>query len=178
MSEGLEKDTPMTKPVAQLSQQEYDAERADIARERAALAKQRAALTNGDYLLTNGNGDTPRTLGALTDDDAFNAPMHIVEPQEPEELTDDATPAPWPHETKILDDGYVLEYRKPDSSALIAISMVGMDGFDAGQQMNIFNKFMAKHLSMNGLSYVLGRMADPDDGFGLGELISTLTADE
>ena len=167
----------MTKPVDQLTPEEYAAERAEIARERAELAKQKAALTNG-------NGTV---LRAFSDDDLFNAPTHIVDVQEQRDtegnvlgmvMVEDIKPVPWPHEVKTLDDGHVLEYRKPDSSALIAISMVGMDGFDATQQMHIFNKFMAKHLSMSGLSYVLGRMADPDDEFGLGELITVLTADE
>lgn len=161
-----ESDSPMTNSV------DYDAERAAIAAERAELAKQRATL--------NGNGqptDADRLL-AIRDQmiaSEMISPDELIIPPVP--AVDVPASAPWSHDTKTLEDGHVLEYRAPDSSAMIALSLVGMDGFDATQQSLIFNKFMTKHLSTSSLAYVLGRMMDPDDAFGLGELISTLTQD-
>lgn len=157
-----ESDSPMTNSV------DYDAERAAIAAEHAELAKQRAAL--------NGNGFVPPSpVELLLQNDV---PPPLVEALGQSGTTDVPKPAPWLHDTKTLEDGHVLEYRAPDSSAMIALSLVGMDGFDATQQSLIFNKFMSKHLSTSSLAYVLGRMMDPDDAFGLGELISTLTKDD
>lgn len=157
----------MSNPVdGQITDEAFNAERASIALERAELAKIRASL----------NGGVPKIVDI--DDFSFNNPGHIVDAQDGDtSVPEDTTPAPWLHDKKTLDDGHELEYRKPDSSALIGISMVGMDGFDSSQQMTIFNKFMSTHLSTSSLSYVLGRMVDPDDEFGLGELITELTAD-
>lgn len=146
----------------------YNAERASIALERAELAKMRATL----------NGGVPKVVDI--EDFSFNNPGHIVAPQDVDENvpTEEADkPAPWTHDTRPMDDGYTLEYRKPDSSALIAISMIGDDAFNGGQQMRILNKFMSRHMSTSSLGYVLDRMADPDDAFDLGALISTLTED-
>lgn len=168
-----ESDRPMTNSVPGMTDQDFAAERAAISAEREELAKQRAAL--------NGNGaptDADRLL-------AIRDQMIASEMISPDELIIPPVPAvedpgllPWPHAVKTLEDGFHLEYRAPDSSAMIALSLVGMDGFDATQQSLIFNKFMSKHLSTSSLAYVLGRMMDPDDTFGLSELISTLTKDD
>lgn len=160
-----ESDSPMTNSVPGMTDEDYAAERAAIAAEREELAKQRATL--------NGNG-TP--LPTLVDKFVEIIADDLL-PHDDAPAVEGTTPAPWPHDTKTLEDGHVLEYRAPDSSAMIALSLVGMDGFDATQQSLIFNKFMTKHLSTSSLAYVLGRMMDPDDAFGLGELISTLTQD-
>lgn len=165
-----ESDHEMTKPFADMTDEEYAAERAAIAAERAELERKTAALTNG-------NGEY-RPAPVLSD-----ALVSQLAPREDPGSPADAIgteikPEPWLHDTKTLDDGHVLEYRKPDSSAMIAISMVGMDGFTAQQQSELFNKFMGKHLSLSSLVYVLGRMADPDDDFGLSELITVLTKDD
>lgn len=172
-----ESDPSMTNPVEDLTGTDaYNSERAQIALERAELAKLRATMSNGNGKVVNALTSVAKP--PAFDDDAFNAPSHIVEAQdEPADTDEDDKPAEWAHDTKVMDDGEVLEYRKPDSSALIAIAMAGSEGFTSGQQMSIFNKFMSKHLSNASLSYVLGRMTDPDDEFDLGELISQLTGE-
>lgn len=80
----------------------------------------------------------------------------------------------WPHLTMEY-AGQVLEVRKPDESALVAVSMTGTPGLSPQTQMRIFTKFLVNHLSPESFVTVVEAMTDPESGVNIQGLITALT---
>lgn len=148
---------------SEFTQEQIDAEREAIAREYAALdaAKTR---TEADVLL--------------------GAPLHMTATQTvsmpPEVVADveaaaepEPEAAPWPHDHLVF-GGMDLEVIKPNDSALIAVSMIGLLDGDGGLQVSIFNEFIAAHLSKPSLAKVIIAMTKPDAEVDLQGLVQAL----
>lgn len=71
--------------------------------------------------------------------------------------------------------GLSLEVRKPNESALIAISMTGVPALGSQGQMRIFTQFLVNHLSAESFATVVESMTDPDSGVDINGLIQKLT---
>jgi len=138
------------KPVEEMTAEE-------IAEERAAIAAARAANAAG----------TP----AIAERDAEIADLIA----QGEESTEEAPePEPWPHE-HLEYGGLTLEVRKPNESALVAISMTSVPVLGAQGQMRIFTRFLMYHLSPASFVAVVEAMTDPDSGVDIQGLITELT---
>lgn len=82
-------------------------------------------------------------------------------------------PAPWPHEHMAY-LGLELDIRTPNQSALMAISMLQqLDGLGE-LQMEIFNTFLANHLSPRSLADVIMEMTRPDSEITMQGLVQAL----
>lgn len=150
----------MTKPVEEMSMEEIQAERAAIAAERAALAKDTPAIAEAGYAVPAALDPTKEIADLLAKGDAATA-------EEPE-------PEPWPHQ-RLEYGGIELEVRKPNESALIAISMTGIPSLGPQGQMRIFTQFLVNHLSPASFATVVEAMTDPDSGIDIQGLITELT---
>ena len=101
------------------------------------------------------------------------------EAPDPDETTpipdpDEEKPAPWPHDHMMYGD-LELEVRKPNESALVAISMSNVPVLGAQGQMRIFTQFLTGHLSPSSFTTVVSAMADPESGIDINGLISKLS---
>ena len=149
----------MTKPVEEMSMEEIQAERAAIAAERAALANGIPANAEAGYAVPAEMDPTKEIADLLAKGDA---------------ATEQAPPPVWPHQ--FLDyGGLKLEVRKPNESALIAISMTGIPQLGPQGQMRIFTQFLVNHLSPASFAEVVEAMTNPDSGIDIQGLITELT---
>lgn len=139
------------KPVEEMTAEEIASERAAIAIERAALA----------------NGMAAKHAAVVEPDPA------PVDPNDGEK-EDEPVPAPWPHQHMVF-GGLELDVRKPNESALIAISMTGVPALGSQGQMRIFTQFLVNHLSPESFAVVVESMTDPDSGVDIQGLITALT---
>lgn len=147
------------KPVEEMTPEEIAAERVAIAAERAALAAGTPADAEGGYAVPKELDPTKEVADLIA---AGN------------EALDEPEPAPWPHE--FLDYGGLhLEVRKPNESALVAISMTSVPVLGAAGQMRIFTRFLSNHLSPTSFVAVVEAMTDPDSGVDIQGLIVELT---
>jgi hypothetical protein len=146
----------MTKPVEEMSMEEIQAERAAIAAERAALANGTPAIAEA---LTTDVPDRQAEIAELI--------AKVDDTEEPE------VPA-WPHQ-HLEYGGLDLEVRKPNESALIAISMTGIPSLGPQGQMRIFTQFLVNHLSPTSFAVVVESMTNPDSGVDIQGLITELT---
>lgn len=139
----------MTKPVEEMSMEEIQAERAAIAAERAALANGAPAIADEH------KDEIAELLAKGSETEQADAPV-------------------WPHQ--FLDyGGLKLEVRKPNESALIAISMTGIPQLGPQGQMRIFTQFLVNHLSPTSFAEVVEAMTNPDSGIDIQGLITELT---
>lgn len=139
----------MTKPVEEMSMEEIKAERAAIAAERMELM--RKSLVDSEIL-----EEVPTPVSGDDEDD------------------DEDTLEPWPHTTMEY-GGRTLEVRKPNESALMAVSMTSVPSLGPQTQMRILTKFLTNHLSPESFAEVVGAMTDPDSGVDIQGLITALT---
>lgn len=168
----------MPKPVEEMTREE-------IAEERAKLARVRQALENGSVSKPNPIADVQALFEARNAmlEQGMELPPYEIAPDDEEtneapNLSDDEpVEAPWEYETTEY-EGFPLEYRRPDESALLAISLSSMPGLGADQQMQIFTAFMGNHLSSKTLTHVLLRLVAPEDSFSMQDLIKVMTAQD
>lgn len=132
--------------LPEMTTEEIAAARAEIARERAELGMARAAEI------------APEVLASM----AAAAPV------------EDAPAEEWPHAVFEY-AGLRLEVRKPDESALVAISMTGVPGLSPQVQMRIFTRFLTNHLSLESFVTVVEAMTDPESGVDIQGLITAMT---
>lgn len=127
---------------------------------REELARERAAL---DHARLNGPADLPVATNG-------NHPFMESVPPAP---ADEPKPAVWPHQ-HLTYGGLTLEVRKPNESALIAVSMAGSAGVDPQMQMGVFTRFLNKHMSTDSFVTVLNAMTDPDSEISIQGIIQAL----
>lgn len=123
----------------------------EIKAERAAIAAERMELLRAEIL-----EELPTPVSDDDEDD------------------DEDTPEPWPHTTMEY-GGRTLEVRKPNESALMAVSMTSVPSLGPQTQMRIFTQFLTNHLSPDSFAEVVGAMTDPDSGVDIQGLITALT---
>lgn len=142
----------MTKPVEEMTREEVADELARVRAERVALS----TVDDPEERLKEAMGfnDAP-------DGEAEDTPAEVG-------------PAPWPHLTMQYAD-LDLQVRKPDESALVAVSMTGTPGLAPQTQMRIFTKFLVNHLSPESFVIVVEAMTDPESGVNIQGLITALT---
>jgi hypothetical protein len=146
-----------TKNVEDMTLEEIQAEKDAIRRLRA-----------GEMTAEELRGHLGLPEGGLDSIQADVAQAIAVEPEE-----DESAPA-WPHQ--VIDyAGLKLEVRKPDESALVAITMTGTPGLSPQAQLRIFTKFLANHMSEDSFTTVVEAMTDPDAGVDIRSLIQALT---
>jgi hypothetical protein len=151
------------KPVEEMTAEEIAQERAAIAAERAAKAAAIPANAEGGYAVPKELDPTKEVADLIA---AGNEALDSTE--------DEPEPEPWPHE--FLDYGGLhLEVRKPNESALVAISMTSVPVLGAAGQMRIFTRFLSNHLSPTSFVAVVEAMTDPDSGVDIQGLITELT---
>lgn len=149
------------KPVEEMTREEVADE---LARVRAERAEINAAPLPEPELLVKEEAEA-----------RLSEAMGFTETEDtPEDEEEAPAPAPWPHLTMEF-GGRTLEVRKPDESALIAISMTGTPGLSPQTQMSIFTKFLANHLSPESFVVVVEAMTDPESGVNIQRLITALT---
>jgi hypothetical protein len=148
------------KPVEEMTAEEIAQERAAIAAERAAKAAATPANDEGGYAVPKELDPTKEVADLIA---AGNEALDSTE-----------EPEPWPHE--FMDYGGLhLEVRKPNESALVAISMTSVPVLGAAGQMRIFTRFLSNHLSPTSFVAVVEAMTDPDSGVDIQGLITELT---
>lgn len=181
----------MSKPVEEMSFEEIAAERAEIKRQREELAAERNGTTpTGGYVIpppdvydaypTLDSGLLPADLLAEPGPEpeaAFEYPAEEIEGAFVEAAAiaaaEDAEPEPWPHQ-QLTYAGLELEVRTPNESALMAISMLHQLDGHGELQMEIFNTFLANHLSSSALATVIKEMTRPDSAMSLQGLVQAL----
>lgn len=149
----------MSKSVENMSWEEIQAERAAIAAERAAMEVEKAkAAGPGGYVIPS--PDDYGQVDAATVADVTAAP-------------DVFAPAPWPHD-HLTHCGLELEVRIPNRSALMAVSMLQQLDGHGELQMEIFNTFLANHLSTDSLGKVIKEFTRPDTEMTMQSLVQAL----
>lgn len=152
----------MAKPVEEMSFEEIEAERAEIRRQRAELNAERAPKTD-DQVFEQRVVDAAEVVHA-------EESLDLPEQSEAEKA---AVEDSWPHE-HLSYMGLELDVRTPNQSALMAISMLQqLDGL-AELQMDIFNTFLANHLSPKSLADVIKEMTRPDSELNMQGLVQAL----
>jgi hypothetical protein len=189
----------VSKPVEEMSWKEIEAERAAIQREREALAAEAAKADSvsdlARTLAESAPNNTVRELYESMAEDmeavektggyvvpkdhdmidaaglpGFVAPDIMATPVDGAALPE---PEAWPHD-RLTHCGLELEVRIPTQSALMAISMLQqLDGM-AALQMEIFNEFIANHLSSRSLAKVITEFTRPDTAMTMQSLIQAL----
>lgn len=160
----------MDKPIEEMSLEEIQAEREKVAAERAALEAAKAArepLPEGGYVTPGPEvyepvPPAPPELAVAPD--LFAEP----EPEEPE-----AEPEPWPHQ-HLVHHGLELDVRVPNQNALLAISMLQQLEGLGELQMEVFNTFLANHLSPGSLAKVIIEFTRPDTEMTMQGLVQAL----
>lgn len=144
------------KPVEEMTLEEIQAEREAIRAERRREAALKAEAEEQEA------AETAQRIAAIEED-----ARALREEDTPPK------PAPWPHEhLKFL--GMDLEVRIPNQGALMAIAMIQqLDGM-AETQMEIFNTFLANHLSPASLTEIIKEMTRPDTELTLQGLVQSL----
>lgn len=167
----------MDKPIEQMSLEEIEAEREKIAAERAELERSRSdrglpsvpAQSMAEFareLADSSTSDTNRELFEAIAEDAEAEAETGSEDEEP-------APAPWPHQ-HMVHCGLELDVRIPNQSALMAISMLQqLDGLGE-LQMDIFNTFLANHLSRESLAKVIKEFTRPETEMSMQSLVQAL----
>lgn len=151
------------KPVEDMSFEDIETERAAIRAER-----ERLGLTNGTAVPPV----EPPVPPDLREEIDAALPQVDVLGNIPEKSEEDKS-KPWPHE-HLSFAGMELDVRTPNQSALMAISMLQqLDGFGE-LQMEIFNTFLANHLSRTSLAEVIKEMTRPDSEMSLQGLVQAL----
>lgn len=145
------------------TQEQIDAERAALAMERAALE----AARNGEKVV-----ELPELAQALADQAENGAVRELYETIAEE--TEDK-PEPWPHQHMVY-EGLELEVRIPNQSALMAISMLQQLDGQGELQMEVFNSFLANHLSPSSLAKVAMEMMRPETKVTMQGLVQALVA--
>lgn len=175
----------MDKPVEQMSLEEIAAEREQIAAERAELERQRnerasarlASVIDGTDAEPTNLAEFARAQAEANADDGAVRELYeaIAEEQEAKAASEDEAPKPepWPHE-HLVHMGMELDVRIPNQSALMAVSMLQqLDGL--GQlQMEIFNTFLANHLSRESLAKVVLELMRPESEMSIQSLVQAL----
>lgn len=146
----------MDKPVEEMTREEVAAE---LARVRAAKVE------------TNGNGAASEEDLAAEWARSQAAAAGIPQAAETSTKVDGDE---WPHLT-IEHAGMTLQVRKPDESALIAISMTGTPGILPQTQMRIFTKFLMNHMSPDSFVQVIEAMTTPESGVSIQSIIEKMT---
>lgn len=153
---------PFEKPIEEMTLEEVQAERAQLAAMRAAKPL------------------TPEASARLSDAIFADGGPVIDVPEAPAE-EETPEPEPWPHQTitvNLPEGELVLEVRKPSEASLVAVTMSSLPGLTPQVQMGIFATFFTKHLSETSMGQVLIAMADPASGLDLGELIKAMASVE
>jgi hypothetical protein len=88
-------------------------------------------------------------------------------------LSEAMIPEVWAYD-HISFSGLELDVRKPNESALIAVSMTGSPTLDSTAQMRIFTRFLRNHMSLQSFTDVVEAMTDPDSGITIQSLISEM----
>lgn len=149
----------MDKPVEEMTREEVAAE---LARVRAVKAE------------ANGNGSASEEDLAAEWARSQATAVGIPQLAEAEGAPDTTEVMPWPHLT-IEHAGMTLQVRKPDESALIAISMTGTPGILPQTQMRIFTKFLMNHMSPDSFIQVIEAMTSPDSEVSIQSIIEKMT---
>jgi len=188
----------MDKPIEEMSFDEIEAERRKIAAERAALARDLAYNTKSDtmrelyegiaedaiadevspifaspaagYTVPAGH-EFIETNGLPTTADLINGGPEESTPEE--KKPEEKKPEPWPHQ-HMVHCGLELDVRIPNQSALMAISMLQQLNGMGQMQMEIFNTFLANHLSVESLGRVIGELTRPESEMTIQSLIQAL----
>lgn len=174
----------MSKPIEEMSLEEIQAEREEIARQREAMridqdvrARREAEQPAADdreleKLLTPPN--TERVIHSSGNGAGPESPAVAIEGALVEGAAEDKPKAePWPHD-HLVHEGLELEVRIPNQSALMAISMLQqLDGLGE-LQMEIFNTFLANHLSRASLAKVIMEFTRPDTEMTIQSLVQAL----
>lgn len=148
----------MTKPVDEMTLEEIQAERAAIAAERAKFYQE----------------DLPKAGFSVPAELNPTNMLPTLDEDQDSDDDDEDKPAPWPHSTMEY-GGRMFEVRKPNESALMAVSMTSIASLGARTQMRIFTQFLMHHLSPASFADVVEAMTDPDSGIGINGLITALT---
>ena len=164
----------MDKPLEEMSLEEIQAEREKIAAERAEIEAAKAArdpqMPEGGYVTPGPDTyePVPSVPGLVAVPDLFAEP-------EPEEAPADEKPEPepWPHQ-HLVHAGLELDVRIPNQNALMAISMLQQLEGLGELQMEIFNTFLANHLSPGSLAKVIMEFTRPDTEMTMQSLVQAL----
>lgn len=182
----------MSKPIEEMTLEEIQAEREEIARQREEMraeqdmrARREATQPAADdrelekllappnterVIHSSDNGAGPEypavaIEGAFVEGAALAAAEATPKPE--------PKPEPWPH-AHLVHEGLELEVRIPNQSALMAISMLQqLDGLGE-LQMEIFNTFLANHLSRESLAKVIMEFTRPDTEMTIQSLVQAL----
>jgi hypothetical protein len=160
----------MSKPIEEMSFEEIEAERRQIEAERAALAQERAGRQQGTAagFAVPAAHDFIDTTGLPTTADLLKA-----EPEDAAPEDEAPKPEPWPH-AHLVHAGLELEVRIPNQSALMAISMLQQLEGLGDLKLDIFNTFLANHLSPASLAKVIKELTRHDTAMSLQSLIQAL----
>lgn len=138
---------------------EMTPEQADIARQRAEIARERAEIAEAKLRAV--------AADSFDGDQVIQVPPPVSDAPEPE--TSDWQYAYMNHQ------GLHLEVRKPDESALVAISMTGVGGLGSEIQLRVFTRFLQYHMSERSFMEVLDAMTDPDSEITIQGLVTAFT---
>lgn len=188
------------KPVEEMTPDEVQAERAEIARLRAEIAESRENPKEYAESLEARAKRSPEAQARLAEaifgddpEDPFADPIPAAslfpppvgtaeepDPQDasaPEDEPDAAEPAPEPWPFKTIDfKGMILQVRVPDQSALVGVTMASAPGLPPQAQLRIFTKFLMNHMSATTFVQVVELMMDPDSDVTIQDIVSRLAS--
>lgn len=176
----------MSKPIEEMSLEEIQAEREEIARQREAMRAENERITAIEQdVRARREAEQPaaddqelglETLPTLPNTErVIHSSGNGAGPESPAVAIEGALaePEPWPHD-HLVHEGLELEVRIPNQSALMAISMLQqLDGLGE-LQMEIFNTFLANHLSRASLAKVIMEFTRPDTEMTIQSLVQAL----
>ena len=149
------------KAIEDMSLEEIKEAREELRRQREALE----AESSDAYLVAAGAEDPIETLrDSMPDERGLTVP-------EPEDEED--APEPWPHDVVEV-GGISWQTRKPNESALMAVSMVSGGGVPETTAMRVFSKFLQNHMSEESFARALEEMTDSESPITLRGLVRAM----
>jgi hypothetical protein len=139
----------------------------NMTREELEQAKREVAEARARYA-----AETGKTVDEILSNPP-TAPDVVPVAVDPTKADEEEKPAPWPHQTLEF-RGQVLEVRKPNQEALVAVTVAGVGVLDQRSQMQIFSTFLSRHMSPASMIWALTAMTDPENPVGIAELIQAL----
>ena len=140
------------KAIEDMSLEEIKEAREELRRQREALD----AESSDAYLIEAGAEDPQDATGP-----------------EPDPESEEDAPEPWPHDVVEV-GGISWETRKPNESALMAVSMVSGGGVPEITAMRVFSKFLQNHMSEESFARALEEMTDSESPITLRGLVQAM----
>jgi hypothetical protein len=186
----------VSKPIEEMTLEEIQAEREEIARQREEMRAENERITAIEQDVrarreAEADTDLEKLLAPPNTERVIHSSDNGAGPEYPAVAIEGAfvegaalaaaednpkpepKPEPWPHD-HLVHEGLELEVRIPNQSALMAISMLQqLDGLGE-LQMEIFNTFLANHLSRASLAKVIMEFTRPDTEMTIQSLVQAL----